>query len=88
MKSKLLVLSVADAPPDAVAPIPGQEERNADYLLESGAAVKAIDGATPDFKLSRLLAEPARLRAMSTAAERNGRPQAARDVVALISAAP
>ena len=29
-----------------VSPIPGQEERNADYLLESGAAIKAVDGAT------------------------------------------
>lgn len=68
-----------------VSPIPGQEERNADYLLESGAAVKAIDGATLEFKLSRLLAEPARLRAMSEAAARIGRPHAARDVIALIA---
>jgi processive 1,2-diacylglycerol beta-glucosyltransferase len=71
-----------------VSPIPGQEERNADYLLESGAAVKAIDGATLEFKLARLIAEPARLQAMSDAANRIGRPHAARDVVALISAAP
>ena len=41
-----------------VSPIPGQEERNADYLLESGAAIKAVDGATLVFKLARLMAEP------------------------------
>jgi processive 1,2-diacylglycerol beta-glucosyltransferase len=70
-----------------VSPIPGQEERNADYLLESGAAVKAVDGATLTFKVSQLLAEPRRLVAMSAAAARIGRPQAAADVVALISAA-
>ena len=57
-----------------VSPIPGQEERNADYLLEAGAAVKAVDGATLEFKLARLLAEPARLRAMSEAAHRIGTP--------------
>lgn len=70
-----------------VSPIPGQEERNADYLLESGAALKAVDGATLAFKLGRLLAQPERLRAMSEAAHRIGTPRAARDVLALISAA-
>ncbi len=69
-----------------VSPIPGQEERNADYLLEAGAAVKAIDSATLEFKLARLRAEPGRLRTMSEAAARIARPHAASDVVALISA--
>ena len=45
-----------------VSPIPGQEERNADYLLESGAAIKAADAATLVFELGLLIAEPARLR--------------------------
>jgi processive 1,2-diacylglycerol beta-glucosyltransferase len=69
-----------------VSPIPGQEERNADYLLESGAAIKAVDGATLVFKLDRLLAEPVRLEAMARAAALIGRPRAASEVVALISA--
>lgn len=69
-----------------VSPIPGQEERNADYLLEAGAAVKAVDAATFEFKLARLLAEPARLAAMSAAAHRIARPDAAAAVVALLSA--
>jgi processive 1,2-diacylglycerol beta-glucosyltransferase len=68
-----------------VSPIPGQEERNADYLLEAGAAVKAVDGATLEFKLAALLAEPRRLAAMGEAAHRIGKPDAARDVLALIS---
>ena len=68
-----------------VSPIPGQEERNADYLLEAGAAVKAVDTATLEFKFARLLADPARLRAMSAAAHGISRPHAARDVVALLS---
>jgi processive 1,2-diacylglycerol beta-glucosyltransferase len=69
-----------------VSPIPGQEERNADYLLEAGAAIKAVDGPTLEFKLARLLANPERLRAMSEAAHRIGTPRAAREVVRLISA--
>jgi processive 1,2-diacylglycerol beta-glucosyltransferase len=68
-----------------VSPIPGQEERNADYLLECGAAIKAVDAATLEFKLSRLLADRARLDAMSAAAKRVARPKAAAEVVALIS---
>ncbi|HEY6125404.1 MAG TPA: glycosyltransferase [Steroidobacteraceae bacterium] len=68
-----------------VSPIPGQEERNADYLLEAGAALKAVDGATLAFKLARLLADRPRLAAMSAAAARISRPQAGADVIALIS---
>ena len=69
-----------------VSPIPGQEERNADYLLEAGAAVKAIDGATLVYKLGRLLADRPRLAAMSEAAHRIATPHAARDVITLLSA--
>ncbi|HET9473703.1 MAG TPA: glycosyltransferase [Steroidobacteraceae bacterium] len=71
-----------------VSPIPGQEERNADYLLEAGVAVKAIDAATLEFKLAQLLNAPSRLRAMGEAAHRIARPDAARDVLALICAQP
>jgi processive 1,2-diacylglycerol beta-glucosyltransferase len=71
-----------------VSPIPGQEERNADYLLEAGAAIKAVDGATLEFKLGQLLAAPGRLRAMSAAAARIATPGAAAAVVALLSAGP
>jgi processive 1,2-diacylglycerol beta-glucosyltransferase len=71
-----------------VSPIPGQEERNADYLLEAGAAVKAVDAATLSFKLRKLLGEAGKLAAMSAAAARIGAPHAARDVVALLSGPP
>jgi processive 1,2-diacylglycerol beta-glucosyltransferase len=69
-----------------VSPIPGQEERNADYLLEAGAALKAVDGATLAFKLQGLLADRPKLAAMGAAAARIARPGAAAEVVALISA--
>ncbi|HEX6637774.1 MAG TPA: glycosyltransferase [Steroidobacteraceae bacterium] len=68
-----------------VAPIPGQEERNADYLLEAGAAIKAVDAATLEFKLEQLLADRARLAAMGDAARRIGRPRAAADVLGLLA---
>ena len=68
-----------------VSPIPGQEERNADYLLEAGAAIKAVDAATLQFKLGSLLEERGRLASMSAAAKRIARPRAAAEVVELIS---
>jgi len=71
-----------------VSPIPGQEERNADYLLEAGAALKAIDATTLEFKLARLLAEPRRLATMSEAARRIATPDAARAVLELMCAQP
>lgn len=67
-----------------VSPIPGQEERNADYLLEAGATIKAVDAATLEFKLARLLKDRARLRAMSDAAHGIALPDAAANVVALL----
>lgn len=64
-----------------VQPIPGQEERNSDHLLEEGAAVRCNDLATVAFKIDRLLAEPERLARMQANARRFGRPDAARAVV-------
>lgn len=60
-----------------VSPIPGQEERNADYLLEAGCALKAVDRAALGFKVRALLDAPDRLRRMSQAAAAIARPHAA-----------
>jgi len=40
-----------------VSPIPGQEERNADFLLENGAALKACDAGALSYRVSLLLQE-------------------------------
>ena len=53
--------------------------------LEAGAAIKAVDAATLEFKLARLAGDEARLRSMGEAARRIATPNAAADVVALIS---
>ncbi len=67
-----------------VSPIPGQEERNADYLLEWGTALKAMDGATLEYKYARLAGNPARLRSMGEAALRIARPRSASMVISLM----
>jgi processive 1,2-diacylglycerol beta-glucosyltransferase len=63
-----------------VNPIPGQESRNSDYLLENGAAVKASSTATLRYKLEVLLEDPDRLRQIKRNSARLGRPRAAFDV--------
>ncbi|MDB5909078.1 MAG: galactosyldiacylglycerol synthase [Massilia sp.] len=68
------------------APIPGQEERNADFLLEQGAALKAVDAATLAYRLNYLLARPALLGAMGARARELGRPGAARQVIDIVLA--
>jgi processive 1,2-diacylglycerol beta-glucosyltransferase len=64
-----------------VNPIPGQEFRNSDFLLESGAAIKVNNIGTLAFKVTGLLRDEARMRTLKANAARLGRPQAAYDVV-------
>lgn len=66
-----------------VNPIPGQESRNSDFLLEQGAAVKINNLGTLTFKLRQLLGNPTRLTSLKANARRIGRPQAAFDVARL-----
>ncbi len=63
-----------------IDPIPGQEMRNCDYLLENGAAIKVNNLSSLSFKLATVLSEPQRLEAMRGNAKRLGRPHAASDV--------
>lgn len=67
-----------------VAPIPGQEERNADHLLESGAALRACDDAALEWRVRALLEDRPRLAAMRAACLRIGRPHAAADVLRIV----
>jgi len=63
-----------------IDPIPGQESRNSDYLLENGAAIKANNLASLGLKLTKFLTDPGRLTAAREAARRLGKPRAAFDV--------
>ena len=66
------------------APIPGQEERNCDYLLEQGAALKAIDAIALEWRVRGLLAQPQRLAGLAARARGLGHPHAARDVLRVV----
>jgi processive 1,2-diacylglycerol beta-glucosyltransferase len=63
-----------------VNPIPGQEERNSDHLLEQGAAIRANNLPAIGWKIDRLLADPGKLATMRARSRALGRPDAARTV--------
>jgi processive 1,2-diacylglycerol beta-glucosyltransferase len=69
-------------------PIGGQEERNADVLLEAGAAVKCTEVTLVAHKLRRLLDDPERLRQMSRNARNLGRPNASADIARIVLEEP
>lgn len=60
-----------------INPIPGQEMRNSDYLLEHGAAIKVASPAILAYKLQKLLDDPTRLETLRRNALALGRPDSA-----------
>ncbi len=63
-----------------INPIPGQEERNSDYLLERGAAIKVNHVQTLAYKVGEVLMDPERLALLRANVRRLARPHAAFDV--------
>ena len=61
-----------------IEPIPGQEERNADHLLEAGAAIRCNNLPAAAWKIAKLAEQPEKLAAMKRAARAMARPDAAR----------
>ena len=70
-----------ELPMAIVEPIPGQESRNADHLLEAGVAVRCNNLPAAPWKIAGLLECPEKLAAMKRAAAEMARPDAARVIV-------
>ncbi len=66
----------AGLPMVLIHPIPGQEVRNSDFLLEEGAAVRCNYQTTVGYKIDQLLTEPDRITRMAECARQIGRPGA------------
>jgi processive 1,2-diacylglycerol beta-glucosyltransferase len=64
-----------------ISPIPGQEEHNAGFLMEAGAAWLAYDAIGLEYKVARLMADRSKLAAMAAASRGLGKPNAAREVL-------
>jgi processive 1,2-diacylglycerol beta-glucosyltransferase len=69
-----------------VNPIPGQEEKNAIYLLEQGAGVWADNLYTLGFKLRGVLEPAGRLEEMRNNALRIASPDAGRVIAEFVAA--
>jgi processive 1,2-diacylglycerol beta-glucosyltransferase len=76
----------AGLPMILIHPIPGQEVRNSDFLLEEGAAVRCNYETTVGYKIDQLLAEPDRITRMAESARRIGRPEAGPQIASSVLA--
>jgi len=70
--------------PVIVNPVPGQEERNSDHLLEAGVAIRCNNLPVLGYKVDGLLDDQARWIKMKEAAKRFGKPNAAGDIAKII----
>lgn len=68
-----------------VNPIPGQEERNSDHLLEAGCAIRCNNLPTLAFKIDALVEDENRLTTMNANVARFGKPNAANEIVEKLS---
>jgi processive 1,2-diacylglycerol beta-glucosyltransferase len=63
-----------------IEPIPGQEFRNADHLLENGTAIRCNNLPAAAWKIAELLDDPPRLSRLREATARMAHPNAAADI--------
>ncbi|MGN6366797.1 MAG: MGDG synthase family glycosyltransferase [Phycisphaerae bacterium] len=71
-----------------VNPIPGQEERNSDHLLEAGVAIKCNNPPTLAWKLDQLINNPDRLSQMRHNITQFAHPHAAQTIVNTLMTSP
>ena len=68
-----------------VNPIPGQEERNSDHLLEKGCAIKCNNLPVLAYKIDELVKDKARFETMQSNVLKFSRPNASREIVEKLS---
>jgi processive 1,2-diacylglycerol beta-glucosyltransferase len=71
--------------PVIVNPVPGQEERNSDHLLEAGVAIRCNNLPALGYKVDKLLDDQPRWIRMKKAAVQFGRPHAADDIARIVA---
>ena len=64
-----------------VNPIPGQEERNSDHLLEKGCAIKCNNLPVLAYKIDELVKDTARFELMKQNVKKLARPDASQTIV-------
>ena len=67
-----------------INPIPGQEEENAEFLLNNGAAIRIFDAKKTKPLLNNLLSDNIRIENMKNMQKHISRPNSTRDIVDII----
>lgn len=67
-----------------ISPIPGQEEKNATFLLNSGVGIRVTDVKDIERTLYQLLGNPLRLRQVKEMSEYLSKPNSTKDIVNLL----
>lgn len=67
-----------------ISPIPGQEEKNTEYLTKIGAAIRVDDLEAIDLTLSSLLSSPQKLNIMRNCVKTISKPNSSLDIAKLI----
>jgi processive 1,2-diacylglycerol beta-glucosyltransferase len=67
-----------------VSPIPGQEERNATFLTNNGAAVRITEKDNMDIVLKNIIEDPLKMQEMRSNALVLAKPNSSRDIVELM----
>lgn len=67
-----------------MTPIPGQEERNASFLIDSGAAIRLTRYSDMEAVLKMTLDKPLIMQQMSAAAAKLAKPDACKDIAKLV----
>ncbi len=73
---------VKELPIFIISPIPGQEERNAQYLVNNGAAVRIYESAYS--AIDQIIDNPLRIKHLTEMARHLSKPHAAEDIVGLM----
>jgi processive 1,2-diacylglycerol beta-glucosyltransferase len=64
-----------------IDPIPGQEQINCEYLLESGVAARLFDIEDASDKINSIINDPSKIKKMSDSAKKIMKPFAANTIV-------
>ncbi|MBF0386037.1 MAG: galactosyldiacylglycerol synthase, partial [Candidatus Omnitrophica bacterium] len=67
-----------------VNPLPGQEMRNTDFLIQKGIAIRVDDATDLGEEVELLFRSPERMLSMSEAAYKNSKPRATEKICNLI----
>ncbi len=65
-------------------PIPGQEQRNTDYLMEHGAGLKAYDLTGLRFRVNEMLSDSEKLKRMQENARNAAKPNAGEEILSIL----